>query len=73
MLKCWLTFRPSTLLQQVSDNVLIAMGALPPACGDLFSRPEISGAHHISELLGAILLFLGCLRATTPKQPSERS
>jgi len=63
---------PSTLLQRVIDKVLIATGALPPAFGDMFSRPKISGAHHITELLGAILLFLGFLRATIPMQPSHQ-
>jgi hypothetical protein len=62
----WIFWRKRILLHRVIGNVLIATGALLPAFGGSFSRLGIGGALYISELLGAILLFLGFLRATTP-------
>ena len=62
----WLFFRKRVLLHRVIGNVLIATGALLPAFGGAFSRFGIPGALYISELLGAIILFIGFLRATTP-------
>lgn len=61
-----LFFRKRVLLHRVIGNVLIATGALLPAFGGTFSRFGIPGALYISELLGAIIIFLGFLRATTP-------
>jgi hypothetical protein len=69
----WIFWRKRILLHRVIGNVLIAMGALLPAFGGSFSRLGISGALYISELLGAILLFLGFLRATSPMQPFDQS
>lgn len=62
----WLFWRKRVLLHRVIGNVLIAFGAILPAFGGTFSRFGIPGALYISELLGAIILFLGFLRATTP-------
>ena len=66
---CWSAFifwRKRVLLHRVIGNVLIAFGAILPAFGGTFSRFGIPGALYISELLGAILLFIGFWRATTP-------
>lgn len=68
----WIFWRKRILLHRVIGNVLIATGALLPAFGGAFSRLGIGGALYISELLGAILLFLGFLRATTAIQPGDR-
>lgn len=68
----WIFWRKRILLHRVIGNVLIATGALLPAFGGSFSRLGISGALYISELLGAILLFLGFLRATTPLRPGDQ-
>jgi hypothetical protein len=62
----WIFWRKRILLHRAIGNVLIAAGALLPAFGGSFSRMGIPGALYISELLGAILLFLGFLRATSP-------
>jgi hypothetical protein len=59
-------WRKRVLLHRAIGNVLIAMGAILPAFGGSFSRFGISGALYISELLGAVLLFIGFVRATTP-------
>ena len=51
-------------------NILIAAGAILPAFGGAFSRMGVPNALYLSELLGAILLFFGFLRAITPKGDS---
>ncbi len=67
-----LFWRKRVLLHRVIGNVLIAFGAILPAFGGTFSRFGIPGALYISELLGAIVLFLGFLRATTPMKEKEK-
>jgi hypothetical protein len=67
-----LFWRKRVLLHRVIGNVLIAFGAILPAFGGTFSRFGIPGALYISELLGAIILFLGFLRATTPIETKEQ-
>ncbi|MBE0699364.1 MAG: hypothetical protein IH586_20765 [Anaerolineaceae bacterium] len=62
----YLFWRKRILLHRAIGNVLIATGAILPAFGGIFSRFGISGALYLSELFGAIILFLGFLRATTP-------
>jgi hypothetical protein len=75
----WIFWRKRVLLNRTIGNVLIAVGAILPAFGGTFSRFGIGGALYISELLGAVLMFIGFLRAVTPmgeplralpKQPS---
>jgi hypothetical protein len=67
----WLFWRKRILLHRTIGNILIAAGALLPAFGGAFSRMGISGALYISELLGAVLLFIGFLRAITPMKGEE--
>jgi len=62
----YLFWRRRVLLHRTIGNVLIAVGALLPAFGGTFSRMGVPGALYISEFLGAVLLFAGFLRATTP-------
>jgi len=64
----WIFYRKRVLLNRTIGNILIAVGALAPAFGGAFSRFGIPGALYISELLGATLIFLGFLRATTPME-----
>lgn len=59
-------WRKKVLLHRTIGNVLIAVGAILPAFGGTFSRMGIPGALYISELLGAIVLFIGFLRSITP-------
>ncbi|MFN2112015.1 MAG: hypothetical protein ACK2TT_02745 [Anaerolineales bacterium] len=63
-------WRKKVLLHRTIGNVLIAAGALLPAFGGTFSRMGIPGALYISELLGAVILFLGFWRAVTPLKGS---
>ena len=62
----WIFWRKRVLLHRTLGNILIAAGAMLPAFGGAFSRMGISGALYISELFGAVLMFAGFLRATTP-------
>ncbi len=62
----WIFYRKRVLLHRTIGNILIAVGALAPAFGGAFSRFGVPGALYIGELLGAILMFAGFIRATTP-------
>lgn len=62
----WIFWRKRILLHRTLGNLLIAVGAMLPAFGGAFSRFGISNALYLGELLGAVLLFLGFMRATTP-------
>jgi hypothetical protein len=68
----WIFYRKRVLLHRTLGNILIAAGALAPAFGGAGSRFGIPAALYIGELVGAILMFIGFWRATTPmaaKQP----
>lgn len=69
----YIFWRKRVLLHRTLGNILIATGALLPAFGGTFSRMGVPGALYLSELLGAILLFVGFLRATTPMQEKKYS
>jgi hypothetical protein len=69
----WIFWRKRILLHRTIGNVLIAVGAILPAFGGTFSRMGIPAALYISELLGAILMFIGFIRATTPMESTEAS
>jgi hypothetical protein len=62
----WIFFRKRILLHRTIGNILIAAGALAPAFGGSFSRFGIPGALYIGELVGAVLMFAGFIRATSP-------
>ncbi|HZU86444.1 MAG TPA: hypothetical protein VFF78_03105, partial [Anaerolineaceae bacterium] len=62
----WIFWRKHVLLHRVYGNILIAAGGLAPAIGGLLSRAGVPSGLYLSELIGAVLLFAGFLRATTP-------
>ena len=62
----WIFFKKRVLLHRSIGNILIAVGAMLPAFGGTFSRMGFSGALYVTEFLGAILIFIGFVRATTP-------
>ena len=64
----WIFWRKRILLHRTLGNILIAAGALLPAFGGTFSRFGLPSALYISELLGAVFMFIGFIRATTPMQ-----
>jgi hypothetical protein len=67
----FLFWRKRVLLHRVIGNILIAAGALAPAFGGAFSRFGIPGALYIGELVGAVVLFAGFIRATTPMKSEQ--
>ena len=67
----WIFFRKRILLHRAIGNLLIAVGAILPAFGGAFSRFGISGGLYISEFLGAVIMFIGFIRATTPMKVAE--
>jgi len=67
----YIFWRKRVLLHRTIGNVLIAAGAMMPAIGGGFSRFGISGILYVLELLGAVLMFIGFLRATTPMKKAE--
>jgi hypothetical protein len=62
----WIFWRKRILLHRTIGNILIAVGAIAPAFGGTFSRFGLPGALYLGELLGAVLMFIGFIRATTP-------
>ena len=67
----WIFWRKRILLHRTIGNILIAVGAIAPAFGGTFSRFGLPGALYIGELLGALLLFAGFIRATTPMRERQ--
>ena len=54
--------------QRVLGNVFIAIGGLSPAVGGTLAARGLGDVLFVSELLGAVLLFIGFRLATT-QQP----
>jgi hypothetical protein len=67
----WIFWKKRVLLHRTIGNIMIALGAMLPAFGGTFSRMGISGALYISEFLGAVLMFIGFIRATSPIEETE--
>jgi hypothetical protein len=66
----WIFWRKRILLHRTVGNILIAVGAMAPAFGGAFSRFGVPGMLYIGELLGAVLMFIGFIRATIPIKES---
>ncbi len=66
MYSAWIFWRKRILLNRTIGNIFIAIGAIAPAFGGAFSRFGIPNALYLGELLGAILMFIGFVRATSP-------
>ena len=61
----FLFWRKQVLLNRVIGNVLIAAGALAPAMAGSFVKTGLVDMLYVSELIGAVLMFLGFLLATS--------
>ncbi len=61
----YLFWRKQVLLNRVLGNVLIAAGALAPAMAGSFVKTGLVDMLYVSELIGAVLMFLGFLLATS--------
>jgi 4-hydroxybenzoate polyprenyltransferase len=67
----WIFWRKRILLHRTIGNILIAVGAMLPAFGGTFSRLGVPNALYLGELLGAVLMFIGFIRATTPMRSAQ--
>jgi hypothetical protein len=63
----FLFWRKRVLAHRVLGNVFIAAGALMPASAGTFIRLGMADWLYLSELIGAILMFIGFLQATSPR------
>jgi hypothetical protein len=66
----YIFWRKRILPHRVVGNVLIAAGAILPAFGGTLSRFGFPGGLYVLEFAGALLLFAGFIRATTPTSQS---
>ena len=61
----YLFWRKKILINRMFGNILIALGALSPAMGGSLLRAGLTDMLYLSELVGAILMFVGFLMATS--------
>lgn len=61
----FLFWRKKILANRMYGNILIAAGALSPAMGGSFLRSGLVDFLYLSELIGAILMFIGFILATS--------
>lgn len=70
MYSAFLFWRKKILASRMYGNILIAAGALSPALGGTFLRTGLVDFLYLSELIGAILMFMGFRMATTGQEQS---
>jgi len=61
----FLFWRKKILANRMFGNILIAAGALSPAMGGTFLRVGLTDLLYLSELIGAVLMFIGFQMATS--------
>lgn len=61
----FLFWRKKILANRMFGNILIAAGALSPAMGGTFLRAGLTDLLYLSELIGAIVMFIGFVMATS--------
>lgn len=61
----FLFWRKKVLANRMFGNILIAAGALSPAMGGTFLRAGLVDWLYLSELIGAILMFIGFMMSTS--------
>ncbi len=71
LFSAFLFWRKRVLLNRVIGNILIAAGALMPAMGGSLVKAGLADVLYLSELLGAIIMFVGFWQATTPQLVSK--
>lgn len=69
----WIFWRKRVLQNRVIGNILIAVGALSPAWGGTLARLGQPAYLYASELVGAILMFSGFLRATQQEEKAAEA
>ena len=68
----FLFWRKKILANRMYGNILIAAGALSPALGGTFLRTGLVDVLYLSELIGAILMFIGFILATSGQTETYR-
>ena len=68
----FLFWRKKILANRMYGNILIAAGALSPALGGTFLRAGLVDFLYLSELIGAILMFVGFVLATSGQPETYR-
>jgi hypothetical protein len=63
----FLFWRKRVLASRMFGNILIAAGALSPALGGTFLRAGFTDFLYLSEFIGAILMYIGFVMATSGK------
>jgi len=67
----FLFWRKKILANRMFGNILIAAGALSPALGGTLLKAGLTDMLYLSELIGAILMFIGFLMATSGNGVTE--
>lgn len=67
----FLFWRKKVLANRMFGNILIAAGALSPAMGGSFLKAGLTDFLYLSELIGAILMFIGFILATSGNAATE--
>ena len=67
----FLFWRKRILANRMFGNILIAAGALSPALGGTFLRTGLVDFLYLSELIGAILMFIGFILATSTQAETD--
>ena len=67
----WRYLRKRILRHRAIGSILIAVGAMAPALGGLLSRVGLGGYLYLGELVGAVLMFVGFIRATAPLEKAS--
>jgi hypothetical protein len=68
----FLFWRKRILVNRLYGNILIAAGALSPAMGGTFLRAGLTDMLYLSEFVGAVLMFIGFMLATsTQSEPAH--
>jgi hypothetical protein len=62
----FLFWRKKVLANRMFGNILIAAGALSPLLGGTFLKMGITDMLYVSELIGAILMYIGFMLSTSP-------
>lgn len=63
----FLFWKKKVLANRMFGNILIALGALSPAMAGTFVKAGIVDALYISELIGAVIMYIGFTMATSGK------
>jgi hypothetical protein len=63
----FLFWRKKVLANRMFGNILIAAGALSPAMGGSFLKAGFTDFLYVSEFIGAILMYIGFVMATSGK------